>query len=512
VLADLDDQVATLADQPRRRGRPRVLPLVAATDDQIHLRLSELGHLDLVIDARESGDARQLTTFRRCFFHLSGGGTWVALRSTGGSDATEPIVDLARRLTARTAGDDWQAHERGTRRIRVTPDAVSVGARPRHVLLLRDDELPLLSEREPALRVTTLATLPGGSVDIGPLLHDYGADPEPRLPRVLHYPQHTLRRYDGGLLLPRSTLVHHRRSVLPDSFRWHLTPEPDVAGMRTIDERFGRLRKHERGRHLEGSFFFFSYNNNGHYGHLMTEALSRLWGWWPAKQEDPSLRILCRIHPTRGDTSAERLETFLLPALGISPEDIVWVDGPVEVESLVGCTPMWHNAPPFYFHPAILETWARLRAAVLPPDAPAGPTRLFVTRRVGGRPCSNVDEVEELFAAHGFTVVSPEQHSVPEQAALFANARVVAGLGGSGMFNLAYAQRVETVIVLNQWAYRARNEHLFAAAHGADLHCFWSRPDADHPAGGFSYDAHQGPWSFDLATNGPPLRRLLASV
>jgi capsular polysaccharide biosynthesis protein len=203
--------------------------------------------------------------------------------------------------------------------------------------------------------------------------------------------------------------------VLPDSFRWHLKDELEVAGIRTIDEHFGRLRKGERGRRLDGSYFYFSSNNPGHYGHLMTEALSRLWGWWPAKAEDPSLRILCRLHPTRGDTAAERLETFLLPALGISPEDIVWVDGPVEVESLVGCTPMWHNAPPLYLHPAMLEVWDRLRTGVMREDAPPSPSRLFITRRVGGRPCSNIGEVEELFAAHGFTVVSPEQHSVPEQ-------------------------------------------------------------------------------------------------
>ena len=67
-------------------------------------------------------------------------------------------------------------------------------------------------------------------------------------------------------------------------------------------------------------------------------------------------------------------ETTLLPAFGIAPEDIVWVDGPVTVTSLVGCTPMWHNAPPFYVHPAIRETWARLRAGLIgtgPVEVPA---------------------------------------------------------------------------------------------------------------------------------------------
>jgi hypothetical protein len=184
VLADLDAEVTALHTTPSRpRGprTPRVLAVVAATDDQIHRRLAALDRLDLVVDVRGSGDERQLRTFRRCFFHLNGDGTWVALRSSELAAGTEPMVALATRLSTRlttgTAGDEWQAHARGSRRISVTPEAVLIGARPRHVLLLRDAELPLLSEREPALRVTTLASLPGGSVPGGPLLHVLGRRP-----------------------------------------------------------------------------------------------------------------------------------------------------------------------------------------------------------------------------------------------------------------------------------------------------------------------------------------------
>jgi capsular polysaccharide biosynthesis protein len=514
VLADRPAEAAGL--RIRRSGWPRarVVRVVAATDEQTHERLAVLRHLDLVIDARRSDDGRQLETFRRCFFHLGPKGAWVALRSSG-TPAREPLVELAEHLKAgnRVDGDPWSAHARGSRRIRVTPGAVVVGVRQRHLLRVAEDELPLLTRREPALGVTTLATLPGGSIEVGHLLHEYGATPEPRLPDVLDYPTHTLRRYQGRLLLPGSTVVRHRRTVLPDSFRWHLTSEPEAPGLPSVDEHFSRLRRQEHGARLAGSYFFLAYANTGHFGHLMTEALSKLWGWWPAKEADPSLRLLCRLHPTRGDVADARLENVLLPALGISRDDIVWVDGPVEVDSLVGCTPMWHNAPPFYFHPALRQTWDRLRTGILGGDPPAGPDRkIFITRRVGGRPCANVDEVEELFAAHGFAVVSPERLSIPEQAALFASAEVVAGLGGSGMFNLAYAQRVRTVIVLNHWAYQARNEHLFAAAHGAELHCFWSPPDADHPDGGFSYDAHQGAWAFDMAANGAALTELLTRL
>ena len=151
--------------------------------------------------------------------------------------------------------------------------------------------------------------------------------------------------------------------MLPDSFRWHLAEHPVTNWLRDVDERFARPRSgsmppHE---HLAGSYYFFGYNNPGHFGHLMTEAVAKLWGWDAAKAADPSLKILCREHPKRPGTAGERLENVLLPAYGIDPDDIVWATGPVTVDDLVGATPLWHNAPPYYVHPALLDDWRRLR-------------------------------------------------------------------------------------------------------------------------------------------------------
>ena len=107
-------------------------------------------------------------------------------------------------------------------------------------------------------------------------------------------------------------------------------------------------------------------------------------------------------------------------------------------------------------------------------------------------------------------MVFPGPLPLEEQVALFAGARVVAGFGGAGMFNLAYAERLESVVVLHQWAYEARNEQLFAAVHGAACHTFWSPPDVDHD-GGRSYQAHQSSWEFDLGLT-DELRSLLVSL
>jgi capsular polysaccharide biosynthesis protein len=133
-------------------------------------------------------------------------------------------------------------------------------------------------------------------------------------------------------------------------------------------------------------------------------------------------------------------------------------------------------------------------------------------RQLVNRPCSNVEEVERFFADRGYVVVAPEELSFAEQVATFAGARVVAGFGGAGMFNLAYAESLETVIVLNQSAYHARNELLYAAVRGADLHTFWSSPVTEHPPGGYSPLAHQSAWTFDFDLNGAELDRLLEQL
>jgi capsular polysaccharide biosynthesis protein len=360
------------------------------------------------------------------------------------------------------------------------------------------------------LRTIEIARLEPGAIDTAGRVHDYGVVPDVRVPSVLARPAHTVRRYDGVVHLPKAPLAYHGRSVLPDSFRWHLTPEPVVPALRNVDDHFGRLMLKDPGERLEGSYFHLVYGPPGHFGHLMTEAVAKLWGWWPAKEADPDLKILVRRRNPTGDPGPE---SRLLPAFGIAPDDIVWVDGPVSVTSLVGCTPMWHNAPPFYAHPAIRETWARLRAGLVGDgQVDTAAPRIFVTRRQFNRPCSNVDEVERFFADRGYAIVAPEELSFAEQVATFAGARVVAGFGGAGMFNLAYAERLETVIVLNQSAYHARNELLYAAVHGADLHTFWSSPDHQHPPGGYSPLAHQSSWTFDLELNGAQLDRLLARL
>jgi capsular polysaccharide biosynthesis protein len=140
--------------------------------------------------------------------------------------------------------------------------------------------------------------------------------------------------------------------------------------------------------------------------------------------------------------------------------------------------------------------------------------RIFVSRtsRWKRRRCHNAEDVERFFVAHGFTVVYPETLDLGVQAGIFANATVIAGFGGSALFNMMYAKKLQTLIVLSHEAYTARNEHLFSSVRDVEVHYFWSPPDIPHPPDGWSQDAFYSGWNFDFARNEDPLRALLTSL
>lgn len=470
---------------------------------ELHAAMRLLPGVDLVIDARVRDEERQWRRWRRLFFHLHPGGTWVARRgpqSTG--TFAEKVGGLHHRTSDSGLGKRLLEPARAIADVVVSADRVTVSKRGTHLLKLRDLEAPaVLASRAPDLRVTELDRVDGGRLDTAGRVTSHGHASD-ELTAPIDYPSLHLRRYDGRVSLLTGAVAAHGTTLLPDTYRWHLQDVPVNKRLVDIDADWARTRHPETPTtHLPGAYYYFDYKNVGHYGHLMTEALSRLWGWPRAKAEDPELKILLRRSARDAHSKRPRAELTLLPAFGIEPDDLVWVDEAVTVDSLVGLTPMWHNQRPYSAHPGITDVWRRLRDGLPVAEVPAQP-KIFVTRREGGhRHCHNTAEVEQLFSDHGFHIVEPSALAIPAQAATFAQARVVAGFGGTGMFNLVFARDLEQVIVLNHTAYDARNEHLFGAVLGAKVDYFWSEPDLPPPPGGWSYDSFHSPWTFDIPAN-----------
>jgi Glycosyltransferase 61 len=399
--------------------------------------------------------------------------------------------------------------------VSITRELVVVTQRRRRYLLLREVDVPeVLEAREPQLGVDELEVLPEGDFAARTTVHHHGEQPTVApLHPVLHHPRLVTRHYRGPVVMSGRTLMWSGSTVLPDSFRWHLA-EP--LGNHFLDEPSGEFaglkRRHVARRSWEGDYYQLESAYPSHFGHVLTEVVSRMWGWDEAKRRLPGLKVL--FHP-RPDFDP-KVERAVFSAFGIADEDVVPVRGPVEVGSVVSATPMWHNAEPHYVHPALATVWERIGAGLRRHESNVETSpRIFVSRSDtaanNARTCRNLKEVERRFAARGFTIVYPEQHPLPDQARLFREARVVAGVGGSALFNVMHTRRLDALVVLNNSAYFARNEHLFAAVKGGESHYFWSPPDL-RPDDPLSREALRSSWEFDVAELGDDLDRLLAAL
>jgi capsular polysaccharide biosynthesis protein len=399
--------------------------------------------------------------------------------------------------------------------VAVTRELVVVQQRVRRVLMLRERDVPeVLTTREPSMSVDELADLPEGDLVSRTAVHHHGGEPSvaPLLP-VLHHPRLVTRHYRGPVSMSGRTLMWTGSTVLPDSFRWHLAGALSNPHLDDPVGEHARLKpRHSPRRSLDGDFYQLESSYPSHFGHVLTEVVSRMWGWDEAKRRMPGLRVL--VHPRPDFDNV--VERAVLSAYGVAAEDVVSVKGPVQVSSVVSASPMWHNAEPHYVHPDLAGVWARIGEGLQRHESGVETSpRIFVSRSEAtankARICRNLAQVERRFAAHGFTVLYPEQHPLADQARLFREARVVAGFGGSALFNVMHTRRLDALVVLNHSGYYARNEHLFASVKGGESHYFWSPPDevARDP---WSAEALRASWEFDERRLGGELDRLLTRL
>src|SRR5262249_49127784 len=88
--------------------------------------------------------------------------------------------------------------------------------------------------------------------------------------------------------------------------------------------------------------------------------------------------------------------------------------------------------------------WARKVVAGIPAGpAVAVDSRLIYCRRepehsMGGRIVENHFEIEEMFRAAGFMVVSPASMTLIQQKAIFEQAEIVAGINGAAFANALF--------------------------------------------------------------------------
>lgn len=484
---------------------------VTETGSAGHVRLTLLAPLDVIVDERAAkGRTRR---FLDAFYQLRPGGRMLLCDAARGPHAAELAELLAAGREAK--GTRYPSNKRGIPKAALDAhglgialaDSNRVGA---HVVVVRGGDPVLAKLREDEMN-SYLAGLPN---ERDRVLEVIPAEPfrsrcvlvENTTVRRDNYPEAydtidiSLRLYHDMVATPGQVLTNDR-VITPDSYRHNQFPRLRNRYTREVAPRFARLPHPTTDLpYLSGTYFYLDNEIRGHFGHLMTEQLSRFWAWPRAREFDPTVKAVVAINKGH---ELRSWESQIYAAGGIPPEDVVFLREPTRLERVISGTPMLSN--PHYVHPAIVATWREVgdNLAATAEDRD-WPKRFFCSRRLDKRSCRNTPEVEEIFAAEGFEIVFPEDYSLGEQVRLFRGAEVVGGFAGSGLFSLCYVMEPKRVIMISSTAYTARNEYLFAAVLGHRIDSVTCVPDDP--------SFYQSPYEFDPRREGPFLRQVFASL
>lgn len=492
--------------------------------DQVVPETVALGHPDLIID--EGEDGRRLRRMRGNLMLLCPGGVAMARlprpgrRRVDASAEQKAITDLAmdattgvfdkgaglgkepkkdREYVARVAAEfrASEGHYVVVRRQKPDPIAVRVREEWSETLIAGRGIGTVRTVSEP----TTFASR--GSVTV--------SESDFRGPYATSWdvPAMLVRTYDDVVSAP-GQVVHRDDLILPESFRHPPKERMGHDTMAVIAQDFGDPTVPSAYTEpsdgpvpvLEGAYFHLDNEFRGHFGHLLTESVSRLWAWPEAKAQNPDLKVL--LHPNSRPLAEYELAIY--EAAGVAREDVVLVPHPVRVERLIGATQMFCN--PHYVHPGVGDMWRQIGdrlAGQATGDGPR-PRRIFIGRRIEKRPCRNAAEVEAFFEGLGFTVVFPEDYSLGDQVRLFREAEVIAGYAGSGLFTAMFVSEPKTMLIVTSESYFGENEILIGAVLGHDIHVGFASSEGKRRGTGWAGGSYHAPFTLDLERTGEVFR------
>jgi capsular polysaccharide biosynthesis protein len=453
----------------------------------LHVEMCAAGPFGAVVDV--AGSRRWQRRLEATFSHLVQHGRYLI---RWGDRDPEAVVDELRGMPASA-----DVHQQG--RYVVATNTVPA------LVKTHEDEHEQVLERRPDLG-RVLASRP--AVTYSSLARVRASRPPPLNPLspTISAPAAYLRVYDGVTCLP-GQVAFRGNQLLPASFRYPTRRRLRSTSLADLSPLFARDPRPEPER-LPGTYFHIDPEIAGHFGHAVTELTSHLWGWAEAKARYPDLRALITAPP--GGALPDWLHA-LLAAAGIGPGDLSTFSGPVAPERLVTASAMYSIGE--FAHPDLRPLYDAMGARLaVQARREAWPERVFFTRQQHRRGCRNRDEVERLFADHGFTIVEPERLDLAEQIGLVRRASVVGGFAGSALLHIALSGRPLHVIAVLADTYHAHNEYQLASLLGHRLDLVVARADVPRPTERFSGAAYRSTFAVDLEGEGRWLRQVLEEL
>lgn len=288
---------------------------------------------------------------------------------------------------------------------------------------------------------TPVATVPApdGEVRVTPVAYDAGGIVPHSwpTPESLAAPPLEVRHASDVVVIPRGVYLSSSGELMKRNFAAGRFRNEGLKRLQVVDRYFPRsVIAGAPVATIDGPALAADSPWPEAYGHVLLEIV-------------PTAMLLEYCPPeTTIVTTAPRTRTTLamFAQLGVGADRVR------QVEDAILCRDLYFGDRPVrlsgQIHPLAREAYRRL-SALAEKSRVQRPERVFVSRAgVHARPLAQQEEVEALFARHGFTIIHPETLPIEDQIALMSGSRMLAGLGGSNMHNAVFAPADCPVLII----------------------------------------------------------------
>jgi capsular polysaccharide biosynthesis protein len=213
-----------------------------------------------------------------------------------------------------------------------------------------------------------------------------------------------------------------------------------------------RATKFMKGEYLYGGLL------RRHYGHFLLESLARTYAFSTRTQ----IPIVWHIESKPGLLT---WQADIFTILKIDFNNFIYIDEATEFETFL--VPEVGYKIQDWFHPAHEIALGQYRSVNT-----LGCDRIWLSRSRLPSEAGNViavDDLEAELAETGWHVVHPQEHTIPEQLALFTNAKLIAGFAGSALHTLILVREIKAKIaIISRGEVMNRNYLTIAKAKNLD--------------------------------------------
>ena len=283
---------------------------------RLHAHLAGHGPFDVIVDDTRRGRGRA-RLLRDVFFHLRPGGALVIrsfrARPQGGLEgsANEDLSALVPRLVglrcqeglAEGAPEPENQAQRDERSLASAIGRVVVDAQ--HVLLtnrvrayakVREEELDTVLELRGPTSGRILESRPPLEFASRCTLRHNTSERGRGMPSTYSVPAVSLREYHDVVCAPGQVLIQDHL-LLPDTYRHNQRKRLKNLYTKELSPLSATpLVDVSEAEALPGTYYYLDSEFRGHFGHAMTEVLSRLWAWPEAKRANPDLKAVMALN------------------------------------------------------------------------------------------------------------------------------------------------------------------------------------------------------------------------